>query len=104
MTTRPCEVFDACESRRPVRAFRFRIRTLMLVVLVLALSLNPSTAPPVLFMVGAVALGVGALLAAVALGALGFGLVAAATLAVQTLRRVAGWPEARETLGNADDG
>ncbi len=64
----------------PRRPFQYRIRTLSVAVVVLAvwlgLALDPNTRPLVLGLFGVILFGVGFLLAAVVLGALGCGLFA----------------------------
>lgn len=96
MTTPALEKFDGAE-RPPIRALRFRIRTLALWIVAVAvglgLALDPVSGPLVLGAIGALCLGVGALLAAMVLGALGLGLFAAVTRAAAWIRRGARWPD-----------
>jgi fatty acid desaturase len=79
------------------RRRQFRMRTVMLVIALVAVwmgvLLDPHIGPLVLLLVGAIAIGTAVMGVAMALGLLGFGLVAAGGRLAGWLRRAARWPD-----------
>lgn len=82
---------------RKGRPFQYRVRTLALLILVVAvwlgLILDPNTGPLILGLMAAFGIGVGTLLAAMSLGALGFGFCTVVTRTAGWLGRGLRWPD-----------